>query len=169
MSHQIPYSPEERINAARGYKAALHNEHVSPEAKEHAREMLLKLDEQQAHQELMEESMHVPYHHHRRERSCGDDRQRSPQERINAARGYKAAMHNPLVSEEGKAHAREMLQLMNDEEARQELYSQDERPKDPTRVAAGLKAAQKNPLVSEEGRRRAAKHLHEIEMSGPEE
>lgn len=29
---------------------------------------------------------------------------------------------------------------MNDEEGRQELYSQDEKPKDPTRVAAGLKA-----------------------------
>lgn len=33
-----------------------------------------------------------------------------------------------------------MLELMSDEEARQELYSQEERLKDPTRVAAGLKA-----------------------------
>lgn len=49
-------------------------------------------------------------------------------------------MHNPLVSEEGKEHACEMLQEMDDEEARQELYQLGEKPKDPTRVTAGLKA-----------------------------
>lgn len=72
------------------YIRALHNERVSPEAKEHAREMLLKLDEQEARQELTEQSMHIPYHRHRRARSCDDNRPRSPRERIDAARGYKA-------------------------------------------------------------------------------
>ena len=49
------------------------------------------------------------------------------------------AIHNPLVSEEGKEHAWNMLQQMDDE-ARQELYHQQEREKDPPRVAAGLNA-----------------------------
>ncbi|KAJ5379696.1 uncharacterized protein N7496_002124 [Penicillium cataractarum] len=197
MSYQYPSTPEERINAARGYKAALHNEHVSPEATKHAQEMLQRLNEQEALQELSGESVHVPYHRHER-RSSGDERSRSLQERISAARGYKVysvfssqliksrAIHNPLVSEEGKQHAWDMLQVMDDEEARQELYHQQERPKDPPRIAVGLKAqgfpdlllrtlsntnfsAQRNPLVSEDGRCRAAKHLHDIENNSSAE
>lgn len=59
------------------------------------------------------------------------------------------ALHNPLVSEEGKEHAWNMLQQMDDEEARQELYHQQESPKDPTRVEAGLKAYDFQVLASE--------------------
>jgi hypothetical protein len=33
-----------------------------------------------------------------------------------------------------------MLEKMDDEEARQQLYAGDKKPKDPIRVAAGLKA-----------------------------
>jgi hypothetical protein len=50
------------------------------------------------------------------------------------------ALHNPFVSEEGKEHARQMLEQMDDEEARRELYDLEESAKDPNRVAAGLKA-----------------------------
>jgi hypothetical protein len=52
----------------------------------------------------------------------------------------RRAIHNPLVSEEGREHAWNMLQQMDDEEARQELYDDQERAKEPVRVAAGLKA-----------------------------
>ncbi|KAJ5100115.1 hypothetical protein N7532_007116 [Penicillium argentinense] len=161
MSRRFSTSAEERINAARGYKAALHNEHVSAEAKQHARDILHGLNEQDARRELSEENMRKPYHRHQR-RSSGGKTPDSPQERINAARGYKAATHNPLVSEEGKQQAGDMLQRMDDEGARQEIYHQEERTKDPIRVAAGLKAAQRNPLVSEDGRHRAADQLYEL-------
>lgn len=113
-------TPEERINAARGYKAyapqqtiymhvyciytiltnihhlrALHNPHVSPEAKEHARQMLQTLDEDEARQEMHDEGPHHAAHHrhHGHADSAhrhGHGRPTSPQERINAARGYKA-------------------------------------------------------------------------------
>ncbi|KAJ0281451.1 hypothetical protein COL922a_014430, partial [Colletotrichum nupharicola] len=56
------------------------------------------------------------------------------------------ALHNPLVSAEGKEHARRMLAEMHDEEAREELYRQHVKPKSPTRVAGGLRGAQHNPL-----------------------
>lgn len=67
----------------------MHNEHVSNEAKEHAREMLNKLHEDEARLELSEESVHVPYHRQPRT-LLGDERPITLQERINAARGYKA-------------------------------------------------------------------------------
>ncbi|KAL2869562.1 Con-6 family protein [Aspergillus lucknowensis] len=141
-SHEIPDTPEGRINAARGYKAALHNPHVHDEAKQHAREMLDKLNEEEARVELHAEggAHHAEYHRHRASVPEAHPRHLSPQERINSARGYKAAIDNPLVSAEGKEHARQMLKEMEDEEARQELYRQQEKQKSPVRVAAGLRA-----------------------------
>ncbi|KAL4950160.1 hypothetical protein BDW69DRAFT_172731 [Aspergillus filifer] len=64
----------------------------------------------------------------------------SQQERIDSARGYKAALHNPRVSEEKKAKAVSMLEILDEEGARQDMYSQQEKPKSPSRVAAGLRA-----------------------------
>ncbi|KAJ5772767.1 hypothetical protein N7457_007663 [Penicillium paradoxum] len=171
-SNKVNLTLQERINSARGYKAALNNPRVSDEAKQHAREALPEINEQEARQQLEQEApqQHVPYH---RERSTSEDMESqipsSPQDRVNAARGYRAAIHNPLVSEEGKEHARNMYEGMNDEEARQELYRAQGRPKNPVRMAAGLKAAQRNPRVSEEGHRRATEQLHEIEHDRPEE
>ncbi|KAL4781553.1 Conidiation protein 6-domain-containing protein [Aspergillus varians] len=165
-SHEIPATPEERINAARGYKAALHNPHVSEEAKERAKKMLEELDEDQARQEMQSEGPHHAAFHRHHGRLPGE-RPGSPQERINAARGYKAALHNPLVSEEGKEHARMMLRSMDEEEAREELYH--EKPKSPNRVAGGLKAAQHNPRLSEESHHRAEMKLHEMGYDMPGE
>ncbi|BCS17637.1 Con-6 family protein [Aspergillus puulaauensis] len=164
-------TPEERINAARGYKAALHNPHVSPEAKEHARQMLQTIDEDEARQEMHDEGPHHATHHrhHGHAGSAhghGHERPTSPQERINAARGYKAALSNPLVSMEAKEHARTILTDLDEEGAREELYR--EKPKSPTRVAGGLRGAQHNPLVSEESRRRAAAKLKDMH-EGPAE
>ncbi|KKK12658.1 hypothetical protein AOCH_001356, partial [Aspergillus ochraceoroseus] len=148
---------------------ALNNPHVSNEAKRHARQMILQLDEDQAREELSHQGVqHLPYHRHH-ECSPSEEIPSLPQERINAARGYKAALHNPLVSEEGKEHARKMLAEIDDEEARQALYCSSERHKNPMRVAAGLKAAQHNPRVSDEGHHQAAEKLRRMGHENPDE
>lgn len=51
--------------------------------------MLRELNEEEARHELLEGGEHPLYHRHRRQSSIGK-RASSPQERINAARGYKA-------------------------------------------------------------------------------
>lgn len=51
--------------------------------------MLLKLNEEEAHQELGEEISYMPYHRHQGG-SYADEIPASPQETIDAARGYKA-------------------------------------------------------------------------------
>ncbi|KIP08301.1 hypothetical protein PHLGIDRAFT_127122 [Phlebiopsis gigantea 11061_1 CR5-6] len=70
-----------------GYKATLSNENTSPEAKQHAAEIL------EAHGYTVE-----------RAEGVGEDEH---QTRVLA--GYKAALSNPRVSSEAKAHAREFL------------------------------------------------------------
>jgi hypothetical protein len=50
------------------------------------------------------------------------------------------AIHNPFISAEGKEHAWNILQQTGDDEARQGLYHEEEKAKDPISVAAGLKA-----------------------------
>ncbi|KAL4936047.1 hypothetical protein BDV06DRAFT_205781 [Aspergillus oleicola] len=82
----------------------------------------------------------------------------SLQQRVNSARGYKAfvllhptlnlntnhsrtrALHNPRVSDEQKEHAALMLEKLDEEGVRQEIYRQQGRPKSRNRVATGLRA-----------------------------
>ncbi|KAL4802492.1 Conidiation protein 6-domain-containing protein [Aspergillus unguis] len=94
--------------------------------------------------------------------SSQDEIPDSPQARVDSARGYKAALHNPRVSEESKRHASEMLEKLDDKGSQEEIYRRQEKPKSPNRVVAGLKAAQHNPLVGEEGRREAAEKLKKM-------
>jgi hypothetical protein len=69
---------------------AIHNPRVSREAKQHARQMLLELDDEEAREELYNKVVEdVPFHRHH-ERPLDNKGPTSPQERINAARGYKA-------------------------------------------------------------------------------
>ncbi|KAH9924467.1 Conidiation protein 6-domain-containing protein [Fomitopsis serialis] len=70
-----------------GYKATLHNDRTSAQAKEHAREVL------EAAGYTVEPGPGVTEDEH--------------QTRVLA--GYKAALNNPRVSEEAKQHAREYL------------------------------------------------------------
>jgi hypothetical protein len=81
------------------FRRALHNPHVSETAKEHARQSLQDLNEDEARREMQEEAgQHVPYHRqHRRyeTRHASADQPMPPQERINAARGYKAYARRP--------------------------------------------------------------------------
>ncbi|EKM54064.1 uncharacterized protein PHACADRAFT_185049 [Phanerochaete carnosa HHB-10118-sp] len=80
-------STQDKNRVLGGYKATLANEHTSPEAKKHAREIL------EAHGYTIErgEGVSEDEHHTR------------------VLAGYKAALHNPRVSDEAKAHAREYL------------------------------------------------------------
>ncbi|PGH18385.1 hypothetical protein AJ79_00452 [Helicocarpus griseus UAMH5409] len=84
----------------------------------------------------------------------------NPEEAANKARGYKAAMHNPNVSEQAKQHSREVLEggLGGD------TGLTDEGGKDPGNRARGLKAATHNPNVTEEGKKSAQEQLEDMEQ-----
>ncbi|KAF5016219.1 hypothetical protein F66182_12171 [Fusarium sp. NRRL 66182] len=90
----------------------------------------------------------------------------SPEDRMNALRGYKATINNPRVSEEAKQHAREMIDALGGDQPRAEM-KQFDREKDQSRVAGGLKAATQNPRNSEAGKSRAQEKLQQ--MGGPSE
>ncbi|MCJ1439652.1 MAG: hypothetical protein MMC23_000132 [Stictis urceolatum] len=74
----------------------------------------------------------------------------------NKARGYKATLSNPNVSDEAKQHAKEVL---DNELSGGDISVSDQGEKNPGNVAGGLKAATKNPNVSEEGKQAAQEKL----------
>lgn len=76
----------------------------------------------------------------------------------NVVRGLKAAINNPRVSDEAKAHDRERLREMGQPV-----------PKDPSNVIRGLKAAIHNPNVSEEAKERDRQRLLEMGETLPED
>ncbi|KAH6910657.1 Conidiation protein 6-domain-containing protein [Coprinopsis sp. MPI-PUGE-AT-0042] len=69
----------------------------------------------------------------------------------NVVRGPKAALNNPRVSDEAKAHDRQRLREMGQEV-----------PKDRANVIRGLKAAIHNPRVSKEAKERDLQRLREM-------
>ncbi|KAJ5365373.1 hypothetical protein N7517_008259 [Penicillium concentricum] len=78
-------------NEMRGYKAAMSNRKVSPEAKQHAQDMLNELGGDQA----------------REERYQAEAENKNPT-RVSA--GLKAAQHNPRVTEGGKQRASKKME-----------------------------------------------------------
>ncbi|KAI9793651.1 MAG: hypothetical protein M1816_007546 [Peltula sp. TS41687] len=82
----------------------------------------------------------------------------SPEEKSNVARGLKASISNPHVSDETKADAKERLESMGDTKMPQG-------EKDPSRVVGGLKAAISNPGIGEEGTQKAQEKLDAMEKS----
>ncbi|PFH53465.1 hypothetical protein AMATHDRAFT_137573, partial [Amanita thiersii Skay4041] len=77
------------------------------------------------------------------------------------ARGLKASIHNPRVSQEAKIHAEERLHEMGIEIGTKSVMKTTGE-KDPIRVAAGYKATLHNPGISEETKDRAEEHLKEM-------
>jgi len=78
------------------------------------------------------------------------------EEALNKARGYKAAISNPNVSDEAKQHAQEVL----DKELRGgNINLGSDSGVDPGNQARGYKAAMSNPNVSEEGKKAAEEKL----------
>ncbi|KAJ5886129.1 uncharacterized protein N7473_008803 [Penicillium subrubescens] len=61
----------------------------------------------------------------------------------NKLRGYKAATHNPRVSEQARAHAQQEADKMSNYGSDEERHEEN--------VKRGLKAAMHNPRVSEGG------------------
>jgi len=81
------HGAEESTRVLAGYKATLSNPNTSPQAKQHAQEVLEAAGILERHPDHTEE-----------------------QHQTRVLAGYKAALHNPRVSEEAKQHAREYLQ-----------------------------------------------------------
>ncbi|KAL2215192.1 Conidiation protein 6-domain-containing protein [Thermoascus aurantiacus ATCC 26904] len=76
----------------------------------------------------------------------------------NKARGYKAALKNPRVSQSAKEHARQVL----DQEYEGGAASSSDEEKKPTNVIRGLKAAIHNPNVTDYGKMQARKKMEDM-------
>ncbi|OTA02612.1 hypothetical protein A9Z42_0030270 [Trichoderma parareesei] len=84
----------------------------------------------------------------------------------NVARGHKATLANPKVSNEAKQHSRSVLdnQLQEDEATETARPKGSEsKQKDPSNVARGLKATLTNESVSEEAKENAKQKLRELQ------
>ncbi|KEZ41643.1 hypothetical protein SAPIO_CDS6958 [Scedosporium apiospermum] len=92
---------EDRSNRERGLKAAIHNPHVSEEAKQHAREALKN--------EFGEEIDTSPSAPSGKPHPAKPHPAKDPE---HVARGLKGATHNPRVSEEAKREAQHRLDEM---------------------------------------------------------
>ncbi|KAL1986120.1 hypothetical protein VTN96DRAFT_6772 [Rasamsonia emersonii] len=87
----------------------------------------------------------------------------SPEDRVNAMRGYKATLNNPRVSDDAKNNAKDVLDnQLGGDQPRQDLYAMRNPTKEPNRVQGGLKAATKNPRVSEDAKNRAQEKLGQL-------
>jgi len=142
-------------NVAGGFKATLHNDKVSDEAKEHAQEMLDKMG--------VDAEEKAP--------RKDDDRVKDESHVIG---GYKATLTNANASQEAKDHARKALEEMGvdpEERSSKPDYSStkvDMEGKDQSHVIAGLKATLSNESVSQEAKDHARKALEEMGVD-PEE
>jgi len=130
-----------------GYKATLHNENSSEEAKEHARKMLKEAGVDEDEKADSRSADHA-------------------KNQNNVAGGYKATLSNPNASQEAKDHAKKMLDEMGvdaDEKASQKTYHEaDTHGKNKGNVIGGYKATLKNPNVSEEARENAEEQLEKL-------
>lgn len=84
------------------------------------------------------------------------EREPSPE---NRARGYKASLHNPRVSQEAKRHAQHEL-----EEVEKEMQAKGETPAaiHQENIKRGLRAAMHNPNVTQYGQDEARHRLEEM-------
>jgi len=78
----------------------------------------------------------------------------------NVARGHKAAMANPNVSEEAKKHSKQVLEEM---EGHSEHPERDDEGKHVGNVIGGHKATLKNPNVSEGAKEHSRQVLEDMD------
>ncbi|WWC88787.1 uncharacterized protein L201_003700 [Kwoniella dendrophila CBS 6074] len=130
-----------------GYKATLHNPNTSPEAKAHAVEVLkehgIDVNEDALTKKPLDGQTHNGQGHNgethsNNVHSHSDGSQAEHEHRVMG--GYKAALHNPNVSDEAKQHAQEVLKEGEEHEHR---------------VLGGYKAALHNPNVSADAKEHA--------------
>ncbi|KAL1872477.1 hypothetical protein VTK73DRAFT_1474 [Phialemonium thermophilum] len=99
--------PSEEINVLRGHKATLNNPRVLEQAKENSRQVLENMGVDPSERARQGSGSSVEsggggYQAHREDLGGKDPG--------NVARGLKATINNPRVSEEAKQHAREQLE-----------------------------------------------------------
>ncbi|BCR90690.1 Con-6 family protein [Aspergillus chevalieri] len=80
----------------------------------------------------------------------------------NVARGYKAAIKNRNVSDEGRLHAEEELKRIQSNETPSEGGLSDDEARHNKNVARGLKAATHNPNVTDVGKQQARNRLESM-------
>jgi len=131
-------------NVVGGYKAALNNDKVSDEAKEHAKAELEKLEPQ-----LQEQK---------------DKKSLEGKTLGHVIGGYKATLSNEKSSEEAKNHAQKMLDELQGSGYNDMKDDEKEKHhgKDIGHVIGGYKAALSNPNTSEEAREHAKKMIEEL-------
>ncbi|KAH7888455.1 Conidiation protein 6-domain-containing protein [Phlebopus sp. FC_14] len=133
---------KDTARVAAGLKAAIHNPHVSEEAKQNAMSKLREMGQ--------DVEQPIETHGHARTTEGGHDESR-------VLGGYKATLSNPHTSEEAKKHAEEVLQAAGIHGRHAEATDEEHE----TRVLAGYKAALHNPRVSEEAKQHAREFLRE--------
>jgi len=194
---QKEVDPENLSNReAGGYKATLHNERTSDEAKERAQEILDKAgvdaDEKRSSSGKADEEKdeshviaglkatltNVASSDEAREsaRKRLEEMGVNPDERVTKSEGdkdeshviagLKAAMTNASTSDEAREAAKLKLQEMGVDP--NERVTKTDEEKDQSHVVAGLKAALVNPNTSDEAQESARKRLEEI-GADPEE
>ncbi|WRT67671.1 uncharacterized protein IL334_004643 [Kwoniella shivajii] len=134
-----------------GYKATLHNPNASTEAKAHAAEILEEngIDvNDQSTEKHHDGHAHSGNHQAHDGHAHKNDQLSEHEHRVLG--GYKAALHNPNVSEEAKQHAKEVLGQTEDKDDEHEH-----------RVLGGYKAALHNPNVSADAKEHAKEVLKE--------
>jgi len=132
-------------NVVGGYKAALHNPNVSEEAKEHAEEMIEKLEGDAPR------------------KSDNGSENLEGKDLGHVIGGYKATLSNPNVSEEAKEHAEKMLEKLDGGDVSERRSDSDSlEGKDLGHVIAGYKAALANEHVSKEAKEHAHKMLEHL-------
>ncbi|CAI4214458.1 unnamed protein product [Parascedosporium putredinis] len=81
-------------------------------------------------------------------------------DRSNQARGHKATLTNPRVSEDAKQHSRDILDdEFDDDTTYSDKLPENTEGKNPGNVAGGLKAAVNNPNVSSGAKKDAQDRL----------
>ncbi|ESK85070.1 hypothetical protein Moror_11042 [Moniliophthora roreri MCA 2997] len=121
-----PASDKHEANVARGLKAAIHNPRVSDEAKEHAKERLedmgVAVEAENGEHTNRASGGHKAARAEERTSDENEDEAdassepsdsgtvKRDQHESNRLRGYKAALHNPHVSDEAKENAKKVLQ-----------------------------------------------------------
>eukprot|EP01119_Soliformovum_irregulare_P026031 TRINITY_DN97_c0_g1_i1.p1 TRINITY_DN97_c0_g1~~TRINITY_DN97_c0_g1_i1.p1 ORF type:complete len:514 (-),score=204.17 TRINITY_DN97_c0_g1_i1:56-1597(-) len=149
--HEADTEGKNTGNVIGGYKATLHNDNSSEEAKDHARKVLAELGADE------ESDSRKTYHEADTEgKNTG-----------NVIGGYKATLKNPNVSDEAKENAKEQLEKLGADEDKSSKKSSssktvDTEGKNTNNVIGGYKATLKNPNVSEEAKDHAKEVLENM-------
>jgi len=154
-------------NVIGGYKATLHNDKSTEEAKEHAKEVLEEMGVDP--EEKAEKKNRSEPGYEKGDNETIDEMDLIDKDNKRVIGGYKATLHNENSSEEAKEHARSILKKLGvDPEEKEAEKEKDDEGKNPGNVIGGYKAAAHNPNLPEESREKAKQHLEELGVDAEE-